>query len=89
MGNIIIIVAQLSRQKSKEVLINRGYHSTYNDFVKMQLDKIDINQSVDALQREVYNLQSQLKVLQQSGLPLYPGQGASIDLWERSLNRIK
>ena len=68
---------------------HRGYHSTYNDFVKMQLDKIDINQSVDALQREVYNLQSQLKVLQQSGLPLYPGQGASIDLWERSLNRIK
>lgn len=68
---------------------HRGYHSTYNDFVKMQLDKIDINQSIDTLQREVYNLQSQLKVLQQSGLPLYPGQGASIDLWERSLNRIK
>ena len=68
---------------------HRGYHSTYNEFVKIQLDKMDVNQSVDVLQKQVYDLQSQLKALQQSGLPLYPNQGATVDLWERSLNRIK
>lgn len=68
---------------------HRGYHSTYNEFVKNQLDKIDVNQSVDVLQKQVYELQTNLKKLQQSGLPLYPNQGATVDLWERSLNRIK
>lgn len=28
---------------------HRGYHSTYNEFVRTQLDGIDINQSVEAL----------------------------------------
>ncbi len=68
---------------------HRGYHSTYNEFVKSQLDKIDVTQSVDVLQKQVYDLQSNLKVLQQSGLPLYPSQGATVDLWERSLIRIE
>lgn len=68
---------------------HRGYHSTYNEFVKSQLDAIDITQDVNALQRQVLDLQSNLKKLQQSGLPLYPNQGASVDLWQRSLNRIK
>lgn len=68
---------------------HRGYHSTYNEFVKSQLDTIDISQDVNTLQQQVLNLQSNLKKLQQGGLPLYPNQGASIDLWQRSLNRIK
>ncbi len=53
---------------------HRGYHSTYNEFVKTQLDRIDGNQSVDVLQNQVYDLQQNLKYLQQSGLPLYPSQ---------------
>ena len=68
---------------------HRGYHSTYNEFVKTQLDEIDINQSVDDLQRQVYDLQQNLKKLQQSGLPLYPNQGATVDMWQRSLERIQ
>nr|WP_314461629.1 AHH domain-containing protein [uncultured Clostridium sp.] len=28
---------------------HRGYHSTYNEFVKMQLDAIDITQDVNTL----------------------------------------
>lgn len=40
------------------------------------------------LQEEVFNLQKNIKTLQQSGLSLYPSQGASIDLWQRSLDRI-
>lgn len=68
---------------------HRGYHSTYNEFVRTQLDGIDINQSVDVLQKQVYDLQQNLKYLQQSGLPLYPSQGATVDLWQRSLERIQ
>lgn len=71
------------------MLRHRGYHSTYNEFVKTQLDGIDINQSVDVLQKQVYDLQQNLKELQQSGLPLYPSQGATVDLWQRSLERIQ
>ena len=59
---------------------HRGYHSTYNEFVKTQFDAMDISQSVDVLQKQVYDLQQNLKYLQQSGLPLYPSQGATVDL---------
>ena len=68
---------------------HRGYHSTYNEFVKAQFDAMDISQSVDVLQKQVYDLQQNLKYLQQSGLPLYPSQGATVDLWQRSLERIQ
>lgn len=66
-----------------------GYHSTYNEFVKTQLDAMDISQSVDVLQKQVYDLQQNLKYLQQSELPLYPSQGATVDLWQRNLERIQ
>ena len=62
-----------------------GYHSTYNEFVKEQLDALDISQSSGTLQQQVSDLQNNLKSLQQSVLPLYPSQGASLDLWRRSL----
>ena len=71
---------------------HRGYHSIYNEFVKTQLDAMDISQSVDVLQKQVYDLQQNLKYLQQRGLrglPLYPSQGATVDLWQRSLERIQ
>ena len=68
---------------------HRGYHSTYNDVVRTQLDGMDINQSVDVLQKQVYELQQNIKKLQQSGLPLYPSQGATVDLWQHSLERIQ
>ncbi len=68
---------------------HRGYHSTYNEFVKTQLNAMDISQSVDVLQKQVYDLQQNLKYLQQRGLPLYPSQGATVDLWQRSLERIQ
>ncbi|MDY4097725.1 MAG: AHH domain-containing protein [Lachnospiraceae bacterium] len=47
---------------------HRGYHSTYNEFIRTQLDGMDINQSVDVLQKQVYDLQQNLKYLQRSGL---------------------
>lgn len=68
---------------------HRGYHSTYNEFVKDQLNRMNLDQSIDILQRQVYDLQQNLKYLQLSGLPLYPGQGATTNLWRRSLERIQ
>lgn len=65
-----------------------GYHSPYNKFVKIQLDGMDINQNVGILERQVYDLQQKLKYLQTSGLPLYPKHGATVDLWQRSLNKL-
>jgi hypothetical protein len=65
-----------------------GVSFKYNEYVKLQLDKIDINQSTYAIQKQVYKLQNNLRKLQQSGLPLYKGQGATVDLWTRSMNRL-
>jgi len=68
---------------------HRGYHSVYNEVVKRELDKIDVNQSIDVLEKQVFKLQQNLKYLQQKGLPLYPHQGASVELWERQLNKLE
>jgi hypothetical protein len=68
---------------------HRGYHSVYNEVVKRELDKIDVNQSIDVLEKQVFKLQQNLKYLQQKGLPLYPNQGASVELWERQLNKLE
>lgn len=35
-----------------------GYHSTYNEFVKKQLDALDISQNSEILQQQVLNLQN-------------------------------
>ncbi|MEK4424976.1 hypothetical protein [Solibacillus sp. FSL K6-1523] len=50
---------------------------------------MDINQSVDGLQKQVNDLQQNLKKLQEKGLPLYPSQGATVELWERKLRRLE
>lgn len=67
---------------------HRGYHSTYSEVVKRQLDKIDINLSPQELQEQVAKLQQNLKKLQESGLPLYPSQGATVEMWERHLTKL-
>ena len=59
-------------------------------FLRTPADDISaMSRHVDVLQKQVYDLQQNLKYLQQSGLPLYPSQGATVDLWQRSLERIQ
>ncbi len=67
---------------------HEGYHAPYNRFVEMMLNGIDINQSISSLQKEVKLLQRNLKKMQQSGIVLYPKQGATVDLYERTYKRI-
>src|SRR5690625_143984 len=68
---------------------HRGYHSVYNEVVTRELNKMDINQSVYSLQKQVYDLQKNLRKLQEKGLPLYPSQGATVELWERKLEKFE
>ncbi len=67
---------------------HQGYHSVYNEVVEKSLKRMDVNQSIDVLQRQVFDLQQNLKYLQQKGLPLYPSQGATVELWERQLGKL-
>ncbi|WP_301107144.1 AHH domain-containing protein [Sporosarcina sp.] len=68
---------------------HRRYHSVYNEVVERALNRMDINQNVDNLQKQVYGLQSNLRKLQEKGLPLYPSQGATVELWERKLKQFE
>ena len=45
--------------------------------------------SIEEFNNKNVELQQNLKYLQLSGLPLYPGQGATTNLWRRSLERIQ
>lgn len=65
-----------------------GYHAPYNRFVEKMLDCIDINSSIHSIQKEVKLLQKNLRKMQQSGITLYPKQGSSSDLLERTYKRI-
>ncbi len=67
---------------------HEGYHAPYNKFVEKMLDGIDINSSINSIQKEVKSLQRNLIKMQQSGIVLYPKQGASLDLFERTYRRI-
>ena len=65
-----------------------GYHAPYNKFVEKKLDSIDINSSINSIQKEVKSLQKNLRKMQQTGVTLYPKQGSSLDLLERTYKRI-
>lgn len=68
---------------------HRGYHSVYNEFVKSELDKMNINDNSLNLQKQVRGLQMKLKKMQESGVPIYYKKGASIDLLSRSIKRYE
>lgn len=67
---------------------HQGYHSVYNEVVERALNRMNINRSVDVLQMQVFDLQKNLRYLQEKGLPLYPSQGATVELWERKLSQL-
>lgn len=68
---------------------HRGYHSVYNEFVKSELDKMNINDNSLNLQKQVRGLQMKLKKMQESGVSIYYKKGASIDLLSRSIKRYE
>ena len=65
-----------------------GYHAPYNRFVEKMLNRIDTNSSINSMQKEVKSLQKNLRKMQQSGIVLYPKQGSSVDLLEKTYIRI-
>ncbi|TDY58938.1 T7SS effector LXG polymorphic toxin [Bacillus subtilis] len=64
---------------------HKGYHSVYSSFVRKKLDEINVNQSVDVIEKQVYDLQQKLRELQEKGLPLYMRD----DYLETELKKIK
>ncbi|HDV8362868.1 TPA: AHH domain-containing protein [Bacillus cereus] len=79
---------------------HRGFHSVYNNVVKDQLDKLNINQSIKELEQQVFELQQKLKKGTESGIEKFyktklneeikiwqRGGGATEELWERWINK--
>jgi len=62
-----------------------GFHSTYNDAVLEALKNMDVNQSVEVLERAVFELQGKLRMLVMKGTPMYPTNGATLTLWRKLL----
>lgn len=50
---------------------HRGFHRVYNRVVTKALNNLDINQSVEVLEKQVYELQQKLKEAVEKGVPLY------------------
>ena len=67
---------------------HRGFHSVYNQVVKNRLDAIDVSLPATTIERQVFKLQNDLRTIQSKGVPLYKGQGATVELWERWLNKL-
>lgn len=82
----------LLRTPDKEVSTtsrHKGYHKVYSKFVKSELDKINPNGSSISIQRQVASLQTKLRKLQESGLPIYEKDGATIEMWQRYLGKFE
>ncbi len=68
---------------------HRGFHSVYSEFVKQELNKIKLSNDSATIQKQVQALQNKLRKLQNSGLPLYSSEGATVDLWRKHYNKLK
>ncbi|WP_409509260.1 T7SS effector LXG polymorphic toxin [Bacillus spizizenii] len=67
---------------------HRGYHSVYNNVVKKQLNKMDINESVEVLEQQVYELQQKLKLGVEKGIPLYKSKIKNVEkFYKRAQNK--
>ncbi|WP_366518555.1 AHH domain-containing protein, partial [uncultured Psychrobacillus sp.] len=64
---------------------HKGYHSIYSNFVRSKLDEIDIRQNITIIEKQVFELQQKLRLLQEKGLPLYMKD----NYLENELKRIK
>lgn len=68
---------------------HRGFHSVYSEFVKQELNKINLSNDFLTIQKQVQTLQNKLRRLQNSGLPLYSSDGATVELWRKHYNKLK
>ncbi|WP_235920066.1 AHH domain-containing protein [Heyndrickxia coagulans] len=64
---------------------HKGYHAVYSNFVRGKLDEIDIRQDISIIEKQVFELQQRLRLLQEKGLPLYMQD----NYLENELKRIK
>ena len=67
---------------------HRGYHAPYNEFVRSQLNSMNVADPSYVLERKVSTLQMNLRKLQMSGIPIYPKHGATVASIARAYDRI-
>ena len=67
---------------------HRGYHAPYNEFVRSQLNSMNVADPSYVLERKVSTLQINLRKLQMSGIPIYPKHGATVASIARAYDRI-
>ncbi|NMD71592.1 hypothetical protein HHO41_14915 [Bacillus sp. DNRA2] len=68
---------------------HRGFHGVYNNVVRKQLDKMDVNQDIKVLEKQVYELQQKLKKGVEIGLPLYKTKINNIEEFYKSSKNEK
>lgn len=64
---------------------HKGYHAVYSNFVRGKLDEIDIRQDIFIIEKQVFELQQKLRLLQEQELLLYMRD----NYLENELKRIK
>ncbi|WP_235617222.1 AHH domain-containing protein [Lysinibacillus mangiferihumi] len=64
---------------------HKGYHAVYSNFVRGKLDVIDIRQDIFIIEKQVFELQQKLRLLQEQELSLYMRD----NYLENELKRIK
>lgn len=68
---------------------HRGFHSVYSEFVQQKLNEISLSSDSLTIQKQIRTLQTNLRRLQNSGLPLYSSEGATVELWQKHYNKLK
>nr|WP_217448017.1 AHH domain-containing protein [Bacillus sp. Xin1] len=63
---------------------HRGFHGVYNRVVTKALNNLDINQSVEVLEKQVYELQQKLKEAVEKGIPLYKSKIRNLKVFYKS-----
>lgn len=66
--------------------IHEGYHSLYSQAVKRAIRAMDPNLPASVLEVKVFRLQQRLRAAIDAGMPLYKGQGATVESWNNIAN---
>ena len=67
---------------------HEGYHSVYNQVVERHLDRLDATAPIEILEPQAADLQQRLRMPQEQGVPLYKGQGSTVELLEIPLDDL-
>lgn len=65
-----------------------GKHPDYQSLVEEKLNSIDLNKSPNDIKKDVEEIQSKLRKMQENGYPIYKSQGGSLDNLKKWYDRM-